>query len=288
MQCLLPRNVKVKTSSGYMQIPAPCGRCPNCLRRQRQEWFIRNKIELQNSLNGFFVTLTYDESYLPRSHDGLPCFSVEDIQKWLKRFRKAIKTPGIKYFLASEYGDKFGRPHYHALLYNIPKDYINELATIISNTWQKGFVSVNKITDARIGYVTKYLLARCQRKKDFNDPALAPFYLSSRRPAIGSSYLTDDNILYHLGNKTTSFNLFGLKTTLPSYYKRKIFDCYPEIKQEIRNDYLVKVAKEMLPIVEDDNKHHEFSLTNRQRVKDSFRHFKSVSSKKITAKLPDF
>lgn len=271
-----------------MQIPAPCGRCPNCLRRQRQEWFIRNKIELQNSQNGFFITLTYEESHLPHSHDGLPCFSVDDIQKWLKRFRKSLNTVGVKYFLASEYGDQFGRPHYHALLYNIPKEKVNELHSIIARTWQKGFVSVSQITDRRIGYVCKYMLARCQRKKDYNDPALAPFYLSSRRPCIGSAYLTDDNLRYHLGNKTTAFNLFGLKTTLPTYYKRKIFENYPEIKEEIRNDYLTKVHKEMLPILEDDSKYHQYCDTNRQRIKDSFRHFKNVSSKKITAKLPEF
>ena len=269
-----------------MLVPAPCGKCPECLKRNRMDWYIRNKIELQNSSNAFFITLTYNDENLPISDcNGKPKFSKIDIQLWLKRFRKSLGSVGMKYFLASEYGGQFGRPHYHALLYNIPHEKVTQLSNILAQTWNKGFVSASPISDRRISYVCKYMLQKTQRKKDYSDAEQCPFYLASRRPAIGSSYINDDNILYHLGNKTTQFNLFGLKTSLPQYYKRKIFDGYEDIKEEIRNDYLNKVHSDYLV---NRSIHDDFSTyckTQRYRAKVALQKFKKYSKDKFQTEV---
>lgn len=287
MSCLFPRNVTVKQKNGTrLVIPAPCGRCPACLSKQRLDWFIRNKVELQNSTNAFFVTLTYNDANLPISEcSKQPCFSVDDIQKFIKRFRKKICTTNFKYFLASEYGGELGRPHYHAIFYNVPDEKVSTLSELLAQTWGKGFVSVAPITDRRVSYVCKYMLQKTQRKKDYSDPALAPFYLSSRRPAIGRSYINDDNILHHLGNKTTKFNLFGLNTSLPSYYKRKIFDGYEHIKEDIRNDYLSKVHRDFVLNCSTTEGFLAYTQSKRNHAKATLRSFKKYSKKTFQIEL---
>lgn len=287
MSCLFPRNVTVKKlNGGFLKIPAPCGKCPECLKRTRQEWFLRNSIELDNSLNAFFVTLTYDDEHLPHSeYNNKPCFSIRDIQLFLKRFRKKINTTEFKYFIASEYGGQFGRPHYHGLFYNIPHEKVSTLSDLLAQTWGNGFISCSNVNCRRINYVCKYMLQKTQRKKDFASPDLAPFYLASRRPAIGSSYLSYNNICYHLGNKTTKFNLHGINYQLPQYYKRKIFDGYEHIKEEIRNDYLSQLHVDWLNANRTDEEFHKNSQLFFIQRKNSLQRFKKYSKEKLASSL---
>lgn len=281
--CLFPKIVKVfrKVGDSY-SIPAPCGRCPECLSQARKEWFIRNKIELQNSKNCFFITLTYNEDNLPTSKvNGKPCFSKRHIQLFLKRLRKCLNSTELKYFIASEYGGKFGRPHYHGLIYNFPYEKITFIDSILDKTWSYGFVSVSHVSDRRISYVCKYMLQKCQRRKDFSDPDFAPFYLASRRPAIGASYLTSSNILYHLANKQSSIDFQGRKYSLPRYYKRKIFADYPDIQDEMRNDYLEQLDKQMTQNLSTDEKTFKYYQNRRQSIANALLRYKKYSKQKF-------
>lgn len=281
--CLFPRQIKVHRGFGdNILVPAPCGICPECLSKQRKEWFIRNKIELENSINGFFVTLTYNEENLPRSKmNNQPCFCKEDIQKFFKRFRKNLNSVGIKYFLASEYGGQFGRPHYHALIYNIPYEKVVTLPDLLAKSWSKGFTSVAPINDRRISYVTKYMLQKCQRRKDFSDECFAPFYLSSRRPAIGASYLSDSNRAFHLSNRVNTINIAGKIFGLPTYYKRKIFEDYPDIKDEMRLSYLKELHKKHEKIIKNPELYKSYCESHFQHIKDEKRKYKKYAKQKF-------
>lgn len=281
--CLYPRQIKVHRGLGdNLLIPAPCGICPECLSKQRTEWFIRNKIEVQNSTNAFFITLTYNTEHLPLSDfNGKPCFSKDDVQKFFKRFRQSLNSTGLKYFLASEYGGQFGRPHYHALIYNIPHEKVSSLPDLLAKTWGKGFVSVAPVNDRRISYVCKYMLQKCQRRKDFSDVSFAPFYLSSRRPAIGASYLSDTNRTFHLSQRSTSICINGQTYGLPTYYKRKIFEDYPDIKDEIRISYLNKLHEKNSKILSDSALYKRSVEEHYQHIKTACRRFRKYSKQKF-------
>lgn len=219
MECIHPLALKGK---GIV----PCGKCLPCLARKRDAWVVRLKEELKTSSSCFFITLTYDDDHVPISYVGdekIQVLNKRDVQLWLKRLRKMIEPHKVRYFLTSEYGLKTFRPHYHLLLFNFPKNF--DIYETVVKTWKNGFVMVDKITDARIYYVAKYVTSPSLLPDYLLTKRNRPFTLSSRRGAIGCGYLTDAKVRYHretLANYVTLRG--GVKVALPRYYRDKIFD----------------------------------------------------------------
>lgn len=114
-------------------LTVPCGKCLGCKIKKRSEWSMRCIHELTQHEKACFLTLTYDDRHLPtdfRVHK-------EHLQKYFKRLRKNDKRP-FKYFACGEYGDMFGRPHYHAILFGYglsPDDY-----DILDINWGYGII----------------------------------------------------------------------------------------------------------------------------------------------------
>lgn len=85
MSCLHPISVRIKGSKYTIQVP--CGKCPLCLENKRNQWAFRLKNEFNNSTYSRFVTLTYDDVFLPILQD------VETLYKPdLKYFIKNLQT----------------------------------------------------------------------------------------------------------------------------------------------------------------------------------------------------
>lgn len=213
----------------YMYVP--CGKCEACLSNRRSAWSFRLHQELKVSESCYFLTLTYDDQYLPYKTvtiDGVscevPCVSKRDVQLFLKRFRKCIEPFKIRYFIVSEYGPKTYRPHYHMILFNYPQLLKNKIDEYIEESWRNGFVRVDPVSDARIHYVTSYCLDSSTL------PSYLPknFMLCSRRPGLGSAYLDNYSVVkYHLDN-LDPFGHFPSssgdhKVKLPRYYSDKLF-----------------------------------------------------------------
>lgn len=98
-------------------IPIPCKKCVGCRMDKAQEWGVRCVHEAKLWKQNSYVTLTYASEYLP---PGMS-LSLRDVQLFMKRLRKARSSTTanpIRFFLAGEYGETNGRPHYHALLFN--------------------------------------------------------------------------------------------------------------------------------------------------------------------------
>lgn len=234
MDCFYPLNI-----SGRGKVP--CGICVPCLKRRQSDWTIRLTEELKVSSSCFFVTLTYDEDNVPREvisdyppfTDGVltPVLCRRDVQLWMKRIRKLIAPAKIRYFLCGEYGSKTLRPHYHAILFNFPNDF--NLLDSLHKTWKKGFVVVDKVSPARIAYVAKYCSCYTFLPRRYRDVRFRPFVLASRRPAIGSNYLTQSKIDYHRETLSTFIVNNGFKSSLPKYYRDRIFD--DQMKLDIRS-----------------------------------------------------
>lgn len=199
-------------------------------------------MENRKSEDSYFITLTYDNDHLP--HNGV---SVDDCQKFLKRLRKKIR---FRYFLVSEYGDRFMRPHYHFLLFSKSQLKMQDCLHSVDNSWQKGNVMIGDVTPASIAYCSKYSL------KDKTIPSKVDplsgeiteynrtFALMSRRPGIGSEVLADASFLKNVFAEQFLNSVEGQRYLLPRYYRDKVFT--PDLKisyYDYLNDYLEKANK---------------------------------------------
>lgn len=168
-----------------LKMPVPCGKCEECQRANRNEWFCRSFFEWKRSKLSFFYTLTFNQDHLP-VFMGVPYFSKRVIQLFMKKLRKLLSEFGIKlkYIVTCEFGELKGRPHYHVLFFL--DSYINpfQFYKMVQRAWTDhkgesiGFVKygdnvgvVN--SDLGIQYVTKYVT------KDFSQtekmlPLLVP------------------------------------------------------------------------------------------------------------------
>lgn len=234
MKCLSPitlKNESAKLQRVYGKFrQVPCGRCPACIDNKRKSWYFRLVQEEKNSLNSYFITLTYSDEKLPRNSLGFPTFSIDDVQKFFKRLRKCfdnemknyqVKLP-FRYFLIGEYGSKFGRPHYHALFFNVP--YGVDLFRIILRTWGHGRIAVGECNNKSIGYCANYMYGKCELMPDeFVDDTNKIPLLSSRKPGIGAFYLKPSIINWHKDGLKSYSCIGDVKYALPQYYKNKIF-----------------------------------------------------------------
>lgn len=217
----------------YKKSAVPCGKCLGCREKKLQEWSIRCYHESKLYQFNTFITLTYNDENLPQ--DGQ--LRIDHWQKFMKRLRKRYGS-GIRYFHCGEYGDKFGRPHYHALLFNFHfkdrklikenngvKTYVSQQLT---NLWPYGFSAIGNVTLGSIMYVAGYVY---KKKKEVNNEytymdetgslkTKQPVYATmSRRPGIGKIWYDKYNKEVHTNGFLT---INGRKYSIPSYYE-KIF-----------------------------------------------------------------
>lgn len=128
----------------------PCGHCYECLSKVRNDWSIRLQEQLKDTPIAYHAILTYSDDYLPKSKTGIASVCKKDVQDFLKRLRHNITN--IKYFCVSEYGETTQRPHYHIIIFNVPKFddlyrdnlhnslHSEKLRSLIEKSWQKGQV----------------------------------------------------------------------------------------------------------------------------------------------------
>lgn len=197
----------------------PCGKCPACLARKRQEWVVRNSIEFRHSKNAYFVTITYGPQFLPVGVNGKPTLVKRDFQLFVKRLRDRIKPYKIRFFGCGEYGDKGLRPHYHLIIYNWPEE-IFDIDDYISSSWNMhqdaNAIEVRRLTDERaINYVCKYTL----KLHDHDDRDQRPFMLCSRRPAIGSQEVVARAKFEEVTPQMTYTLCDGVHAPVPRYFR---------------------------------------------------------------------
>ena len=103
--------------SGVPFVEIPCGKCIECRLQYSRSWADRCVIEAKKYDHNYFVTLTYDDFYLPKNRS----LSKSDFKNFIKYLRKLIPNSKIRFFGCGEYGtnpssgDPGLRPHY---LYN--------------------------------------------------------------------------------------------------------------------------------------------------------------------------
>lgn len=178
--CIIaPDGINFVSLSGEIIPPrkeVPCGRCTVCQSNRREEWAARMELESRTAAVTYFVTLTYADSSYPGQ------LSVSDLQKFFKRLRSKVHC---RYFACGEYGERFGRGHYHAVIW-LPGFVSSEVFNrIIESCWRFGFIEVRMADYNCFRYVAKYCIKFIQ---DAPPGMQKPFAVMSRRPGISFKY----------------------------------------------------------------------------------------------------
>lgn len=207
------------TASLETTMVVPCGLCILCLKRRQNAWTFRLTQETQISYSACFLTLTYEET--PKSFNGNETLCKADYQKFLKRLRKKLPSAAIKYYACGEYGTQTQRPHYHAIMFNLPQSWVNDGENLAS-IWKEGHVYVAPCNIATIKYVCKYVMKGRWEPQDELDDRTPEFAIMSKK--MGLSHLTPQMVKYYQENQIGHVTLSGGQLTpLPRYFKEKIF-----------------------------------------------------------------
>lgn len=167
---------------GFLTEPAvrPCGGCVDCRLDKSRQWAIRSMHEAKSHENNCVITLTYDNQNLPPNKSINPDHAVEFMKK-LRAHEQYIREQeymawhpkyAIKTYGCAEYGEKYGRPHYHIILFNysfkdakpygqIPGYYTSD---ILDRIWKKGQCQIMDLTFDSAAYVARYVMKKMTGK----------------------------------------------------------------------------------------------------------------------------
>lgn len=163
-----------RTRSANIPINLPCGRCIGCRLDRSLQWATRCMHEAQMHVDNSFITLTYEE---PPEGGSLykPHF-----QTFIKKLRYHLSTRKynpttgrlqrsyrkFRYFHCGEYGEKLGRPHYHACLFGVdfPDKQLHSVkngnklyvSKTLSDLWGHGFATCAALTFETAAYTARY------------------------------------------------------------------------------------------------------------------------------------
>lgn len=246
-----------------------CGHCDICREAKANAFVHRCCLESQMyDVYPYFCTLTYDNAHLPKY--GV---SVEDCQKFMKRFRRRLEYYGfddkIRYCIRSEYGPRTKRAHYHMIIWNFKPTVACDklkLKQILQDAWQNGEVRrgryFNPSETKTFYYTCKYM------QKDvigIPDTYHQPQMLSSRRHGgIGASFIDtikpefnrvlspDFKYVNRFSGKleTLHLNSYTLNRLLPSFCRLIPSNFRSAVKRFVVNyhEYAMRVQFENLAI----------------------------------------
>lgn len=220
-----------KWASQYEPINLPCGRCRGCRHDHARQWAIRCVHESSLYDSNCFITLTFDD----KKHNHLNTLVKSDFQNFIKRLRKHFygnTKSDVRYFHCGEYGEKFGRPHHHACLFNFdfPDKTLwqnkegNNLyrSKTLEMLWPFGNSTIGAVTYDSAAYVARYVIKKINGKlaPDHYQGRLPEYTTMSRRPGIARAW-------YEKYKNTDVFPrdyivLNGIRSKVPKYYNR----CY--------------------------------------------------------------
>lgn len=174
-----------------------------------------------------YVTLTYDDEHLPENKQ----LQKRALVLTFKKIRNQIGDRHIKYYATGEYGDKFKRPHYHAIIFGmkrctkcrscIPKKTGQDNPTgdckIIKEAWENGFVETSGLGYESARYVADYVQKKLYGKMAKNDKREQPFAIMSQ--GIGKQFALDNRELIVTYKQLT---IDGARVKIPRYYLKTL------------------------------------------------------------------
>lgn len=224
----------------YVSLKLPCGQCYGCRIDRSQQWAARIMHEASLYSDNSFLTLTYAPEYVPAGRS----LYYRDFQLFMKRLKKRLANRSIRFYMCGEYGDNYGRPHYHAILFDIdfPDKELFKVnrqgdpvykSKFLTDTWGLGHVTFGGVSFESAAYVARYVCKKITGNAelvqnhyqyfDLQDGqiySLVPEFANmSRKPGIGKAWLDkfasdvypDDFVLVK-----------GRKARVPRFYDKNI------------------------------------------------------------------
>lgn len=243
--------------------PVRCGQCDYCKLYRSKVWAARCVLESSNWKFNYFITLTYNDNYLPivRAFDndtGALSYRSNLVLKHLQNFFKFLRKKGyqFKYLASGEYGSTTKRAHYHLVLFSdlpLPLNFVGKNSSgyrtytsdLLSKAWKFGFHNINDFTPETAAYVAQYTLKKLPNKK--HKMLVSGDYFYKQEFIVMSKNLGFTSILKNLKSieKTTtiSYNFNGRIYHLPIWRtaldKLEKLGYYPLV-QKLRNAYRLK------------------------------------------------
>lgn len=249
----------------------PCGQCITCRLEKSRSWATRCVHEAKFHKENCFITLTYKETpkggTLKKTH----------LQKFFKRLRKSIYPKKISYYACGEYGDKFDRPHYHAVIFGHDfghskisqtpsSSLLSDLAKWEENSgklteldssaygtiyqseqlnklWKHGHSSVAEFSWETAAYVARYCMKKVNgaKKEEHYNGKVPEFATMSKRPAIGLKFI--EKYYPEIYNNNHVY-VDGRKLKIPKYYDKWLEKTHPEYYDTIKQKREEWVADE--------------------------------------------
>lgn len=233
----------------YRRNPFPCGRCIGCRLEHKRQWAVRGWHEAQLHEANSFLTLTYDDEHVPPGGSLDP----RAVVLFMKRLRRAVEPRKVSYLYAGEYGDRTGRPHYHACLFGLDfpdqqvvgerRGYAVAVSPLVASLWTDpatgrplGSHEIGELTRKAVAYVAGYVVKKAARNPrqgvcgvdvDTGEVVgLEPeFARMSRRPAIGRRWIEKfaGEVLVHDG-----VIVDGRRQAPPRYYNQVLAEVDPD------------------------------------------------------------
>lgn len=246
----------------------PCGKCYLCRAKKASEWTERLEVERASHPYTLFGTLTYSDDYLPHfDYDGnglvdvstgelvpydelkdfldydsinfinkrgcLPCGSVLDCQRFIKRLRETIRRGSLsdlpdstdrqtdrylRYFLVLEYGETTFRPHYHFLVFTSSKWFATYAKDVVAACWktdsrrsdseQLGIIDCQNVQSSASAYVAQYLNSFTNCPSIYRHRRFKPFKLFSKHPPLGSLVTKSKEVQELFHRESVKINMF--------------------------------------------------------------------------------
>lgn len=181
-----------------------------------------------------FITLTYNEENAPHRNN----LNYRDFQLFMKRLRKRTAKTDVRFYMGAEYGEKNGRPHFHACIFGWDWPDKKLLATtptgnkiyrsaMLEELWPYGYSSSAEVTFQSAAYIARYCMKKVtgdaakthyKRTDENGDYWLTPeFNKMSNRPGIGAKWLDKyKNDVYNHDHVIIN----GMEITPPKYYDK--------------------------------------------------------------------
>lgn len=223
-----------RSLSNGQTLDVPCGQCIGCRLDKSREWSVRMMHEVQmlaeEHKDSSFITLTYADA---------PDWASLEPRDWtlfMKRLRKKIAPIKVRFFMCGEYGEKYGRPHFHAIIfgYSFPDRFLwrekgdNKYyrSPLLEEVWTHGHCEVGLVTQKTCAYVARYVIKKVNgdgseehyRKVGpdgrFID-CVPEFIRMSNRPGLGKAWFEK-----YGGDCDKDFvTVEGRKFSVPKYYR---------------------------------------------------------------------
>lgn len=241
---------RAESNFGASPMMLPCGRCAGCKLERSRQWAVRCVHEAQMHTFNCAITLTYSDEHLPG-----PSLVYEDFQLFLKRLRKHYPPRSIRYFGCGEYGERRGRPHFHALLFGVDfRDKIPDkdtsagskqwISAFLDSVWGFGRCTVGEASFETAAYIARYCLDKITgpmaadhyRRVDESSGEITylepEFNFMSLKPGIGATWLDRfgrSDVFPH--DRVVSR---GFEAKPPRYYDKRLSEVDPERWKEVK------------------------------------------------------